>query len=609
MTIVTDDTWIAALEPSGPAPAFRVFSPPQSADRASGAVLTAHTEGPCSIVLSGTLHGTVPAPDVPANDAAIVLRAYLGDPQRWLTRVRGIFAFALWDSRTGVLLAVRDRLGIFPLFYARDAQGRWLVSPSLASLTAQRAVSTRLDPVVIAERLFDQWADGEETEYASIRRVLPGHVLTIDGDRVSRARYWDPAPADLRTRDGADIVDRFEQAFERAVGRAWQPGRTGIFLSGGVDSISVAAVTARLAGAAGSPAPVALSLLYADPEFHEAEIQRSVAITLGLPARQIGLEAAIDGQSATASLLEANVDWPLPTLNIWLPAFVQLAREGRALGCDVILTGGGGDEWLGVSPYLAADLIARLRFISLYRFWEKTRRSYDIGHWGLLQTCGWTFGVKPHLARLRDRAAALAGYDVDRRNVPRRMPAWIAPLPALRAAITERCVGAWRADRAKRAAAHSYYDYEARRTLDHPVVVGEIENKFHVGQRAGVRMLEPYWDAELVELLYTTHPDALGQGGYAKGLVHRLVQRALPDLPVIRQRKIALSMAYQERVRREGRQAWEQMNGVPALAAMGVVDPDKVAATVERLLSGPHSNGAWLVPYLLSVEAWVRAHG
>jgi hypothetical protein len=65
-------------------------------------------------------------------------------------------------------------------------------------------------------------------------------------------------------------------------------------------------------------------------------------------------------------------------------------------------------------------------------------------------------------------------------------------------------------------------------------------------------MLEPYWDAEL---LFTTSPDDLSLGGFAKGLVHRFVRHALPELPVVRQRKIALSTAYgsDARRRRDGR--------------------------------------------------------
>ena len=615
MTIRTDDAWVAALEgTTGPTPAFRILDGPEPRDLAAhcGPRKT-HAESDCSIVLSGVVYRDreVDARNAGAepNDAAVVLRAYLREGDRCLAALRGIFSFVLWDARAATLLAVRDRLGIFPLFYAKDSGAHWLFSPTVAALVAQPAVSRSLDTAVIAERLFDVWVNGEETEYLTIRRVLPGHALTIRRNGHGSCRYWNPPPANLHARDGDEIVDRFEETFDRAVARACQQGRTGIFLSGGIDSISVASVAARLARESHTPPPIALSLLYADPDFHEADTQRAVAVALGLPARQLPLADAIGQQSATESLLDANADWPLPTLNIWQPAFLRLAQEARTLGCEVILTGGGGDEWLGVTPFLAADLIGHLRFVDLVRFGQRTLRSYDIGYLGLLRTYGWTFGLKPHLARIRDRLAPLVGYDVDRWNFARRTPAWLAPEPALRRAIAERCVAAWRADRARRAESPSYYDYEARKSLDHPVVVGEIEHKFHVGQRAGLRMLEPFWDGDLVDLLYAIHPDALSRGGFSKGLVHRVVRRALPDLPLIRQRKIALSMAYQDRVRREGKRAWSKMNGVSALADMGVVDGVELRRTVQRRLANGNNRGLWLIPYILSVEAWVRAHG
>jgi len=610
MTPFTEDTWIAELDH----PRFQVLeSECPGRYRAKDGVLTSYAESSCCVVFSGVLYNRneidlIPPPGGASNDAARVLRAYVHDGDGFISKMRGIYSFLLWDSRSTTLLAARDPLGIFPLFYARPSPRRWLFSPTLGALLAHAAVSTRLDATVLAERLFDHWVEGEETEYEAVRRLLPGHVLTICRQDVRTSRYWNPVPADLRIRHRQGMEDRFGRLFDKAVGRSLAQGKAGIFLSGGVDSISVASVATRLAASSRGELPIALSLLYTDSDANEEPIQRQVATSLGLHARQVPLQEAIGKRTATQALLEANATWPVPMINLWLPAFLALAQEGEELGCQVILTGGGGDEWLGVSPYLAADLIRSLRVMAYYRFCRQILLSYDIGYRNLLRTFGWSYGVKPHLVRLRDRAAAVAHVDVDRRRSGRLVPGWVAPGTSLRETIRERCVIAARRDRARRAAAPTFYDYEARRTLDHPIVVSEIENKFHLGQRAGVRMLEPYWDAELVELLYSTSPDDLSLGGLAKGLIHGLVQRALPELPTIRQRKTALSAFYREQVRREGHEAWATMKGVPALAGLGVVDPAEVERKVQMLLAG-NSNEVWLVPYILSAEAWVRAHG
>ena len=159
MTIRTNDTWVATLEPATrPGAAFRILTPPAPSDPAgSRGTLVTHAESDCSVVLCGVVYGDAcdVAGDGDSNHAAVVLRAYLRDGDRCLASLRGVYSFVLWDARVATLLGVRDRLGIFPLFYTQDSGARWLLSPALDSLAAEPKVSRRLDPTVIAERLFD----------------------------------------------------------------------------------------------------------------------------------------------------------------------------------------------------------------------------------------------------------------------------------------------------------------------------------------------------------------------------------------------------------------------------------------------------------------------
>ena len=195
MKVFTDDTWIAALEESGGHHRqFQVLDARGPEDHgAKRSVLTIHTESSCSIVVSGCVSNRreldlLSTPQGPADDAARILRAYLRDGDRCFSKIRGIFALVLWDPRSDTLLAARDALGILPLFYAQAAH-RWLFSPTLEALLSQTSVSNRLDSTVLAEHLFDQWVNGEETEYEAIRRLLPGHVLTIRRHAVSASSY------------------------------------------------------------------------------------------------------------------------------------------------------------------------------------------------------------------------------------------------------------------------------------------------------------------------------------------------------------------------------------------------------------------------------------
>src|SRR4029453_1027880 len=130
----------------------------------------------------------------------------------------------------------------------------------------------------LADHLCYRWPDPQETFYESVRRVPAGSCVTIACGRVSVARYWNPIPDD-RPMDWLDAseVDQFGDLLNQAVDRCLSTGPAGIFLSGGLDSISVAAVASDRARHLAQPAPVALSLGFPHPECDERLVQTAVA--------------------------------------------------------------------------------------------------------------------------------------------------------------------------------------------------------------------------------------------------------------------------------------------------------------------------------------------
>src|SRR5436309_1759968 len=129
--------------------------------------------------------------------------------------------------------------------------------------------------------LAHRWPAPGETYFAAIRRVPPGHALVVEpgGTRVSR--YWSPvADGDEVDWVTEDELDHFEELLETAVCRFIDLGPAGIYLSGGLDSVSVAAMAADASRRAGQPAPWALSLGFSHEEANEQAIQRGVASDL-----------------------------------------------------------------------------------------------------------------------------------------------------------------------------------------------------------------------------------------------------------------------------------------------------------------------------------------
>jgi asparagine synthase (glutamine-hydrolysing) len=236
----------------------------------------------CSVIFDGVIHnraelsGLLGLPDAAKDDADLILHAYL----RWgidmLRRMKGMFALVVWDGRTQVLLCARDRTGIYPLYYASTSLGP-LFSTSIDALLAHPRVPRELNSVALAERLGHRWSSVEETYFAGVRRVPAGHVLRMSGNDQKASRYWEPHPPGSEAERSAEhFIEEFEQTFDCAVDRCLEFGPAGILLSGGLDSVSVAAVAAGNSRARGLPVPWALSLAFPSPECNEEPVQRAV---------------------------------------------------------------------------------------------------------------------------------------------------------------------------------------------------------------------------------------------------------------------------------------------------------------------------------------------
>jgi asparagine synthetase B (glutamine-hydrolysing) len=518
--------------------------------------------------------------------------------------VRGVFAFAARDRASGRGALGRDPLGTVPMFYAATGTG-WLASPSLESIAA--ASKPDLDRLLLAEMLSDSWSGASDTPLLGVKRVPPATLITIDGASISFARYWDPSlKTGGHTQDAHAIQEKFASLLEQAVVRLARLGRTGIFLSGGVDSISVAAAASKATLEQGLPLPVALALFFRGSAIDEEPVQTFVAQSLRFPLVGLALDEALKSGAAIDELLGMSQEWSMPVANIWMPAYVRLAAAGRAAGCEVILTGGGGDEWLGVSPYLTADFMRRLRFGKLAKLIGNIRRSTEIPSHLIARQYLWTFGVKQLIVGARNLVLPPLGFPLDRRRARKSFPDWLVLNGAFGSDLLARAEDARRSERLARARSASLYEYEMKRSLAHPVVLSELESRFEMGERAGVRVLEPYWDADLVELLYHTPPEVLHRGNMQKGLVRQLLREAIPEMKIPRNNKIHGAKYFQERVRMEARRAWHQFGGARRLDEMGIVDNGKLSRLLETQFADPAAS-LWLVPHVLSIEAWVRA--
>ena len=500
-------------------------------------------------------------------------------------------------------MLARDPMGSHPLFYA-EAGSCVLFAASPGRLLDWPGVSREFNRAAIADHLCGRYPNPHETFFKAVRRVPPGTRALLSQGRLQFDRYWDPAPVDQPVQWlTAEQVSRFDDVFERAVKRCLSHGQAGIFLSGGLDSISVAAVAADCARTSGQSLPLALSLGLSHPECNEQERQVAVARGLGLPQILLGFDEALGYRPLLRQTLELTATGAAPLLNAWQPAYLALARRARLDGVRTILTGQGGDEWLTVTPYYVADLIRRGAVVELAEFLGTLRRSYQINPFQLVRNIVWQCGLRPvgglALHRLFPEAHAAGRL----KRFLAGDPAWLALDPHLRVEHRHRAAQAMGVSDPS----HGFYMRELRTSLDHALPSWAAEELYEQGRQTGLRFLHPFCDPDLVEMLCRTPPRLLNADGRSKGLVRRTLAKRFPALGLERQRKVLFNALFEQLLLREGPALADLAGDFPALSGLGIVDGAALAAFIRQALMqpGPRLHQIWQP---INLEIWVRAY-
>ena len=552
--------------------------------------------------LAGLLTDSAPPA---ANEAELLMRAYRRWGEDLPSRIKGIFLAVIWDAGKDLLLAIRDRLGVYPLFYASEKS--LAISTSIEAIKQSSGFSISLNRPALADHLRGCWPEKGETFYTEIKKVPPGHVLCRRQGTVQIRRYWLPVPSGKPVNWlKEDEVHDFEASLDQAVNRGLDQGPVGIYLSGGLDSVSVAAVAADCSRHRRLPQPLALSLAFPHPDCNEEAVQRRVADQLGLDQVLWSFNEVLGGMDLLTAALTMSPNCSQPLDNPWLPAYIPLAAEARRRGVRTILTGSGGDEWLGVSPFLVADLMQSGNIPELWRFWNTMRRSFNVSPPYLFINTIWDCGLRPILAGVSQQLLSSRAPEFWRqyrlRRIAKRLPPWLAPDRYLQQELHQRA-----ADALSNLTTREFYHDQLMLALEHPLVCRELEETFEIGRRLGVRFLHPYWDADLVELLCRTPPALLSRGGRNKGLVREMIYRRFPRLGFERQKKVFATNFFNSIIKNNYKKNWLELRGPKALAELGVVDAPCLDQAIQRILHTGDRSAAGMIMEVLVLETWVRA--
>jgi asparagine synthase (glutamine-hydrolysing) len=184
---------------------------------------------------------------ITAPDAELILRAYQRWGQKCVDYLIGDFSFAIWDRRQRRLFCVRDHFGVKPFYYAELANCL-VFSNTLNCIRQHPYVTSQLNDLAIADfLLFGHNSEVSTTAFHDIRRLAPAHQLTWSGGKPRTTRYWTlPSNAEIRYQRASDYVDHCNELLDVAVADRLRTDKVAIYLSGGIDSPTLAATACRL---------------------------------------------------------------------------------------------------------------------------------------------------------------------------------------------------------------------------------------------------------------------------------------------------------------------------------------------------------------------------
>jgi asparagine synthase (glutamine-hydrolysing) len=285
------------------------------------------------------------------SDTEVILAAYRVWGESCLTRLRGMFAFALWDAMRKRLLLARDPMGIKPLYYHHSNQA-FIFASEVRTVLETGLVQRKADLTGVLSYLtfgsvYEPW-----TVVEGIRAVPAGHVLTVENGLVSVREYWNPlqaatnqpAPSELRSSERissergsgnghATAACLSEVLRDAVLSHLVSDVPVGVFLSGGIDSGALVAVLGHNGVRTNT-----FSLVFQEHEFNEAQYSREIARRFDSEHHEI----PVSERDTLAVLPEALSAMDQPTID-GINTYV-VSGKTRAAGVRVALTGLGADE-------------------------------------------------------------------------------------------------------------------------------------------------------------------------------------------------------------------------------------------------------------------------
>jgi asparagine synthase (glutamine-hydrolysing) len=545
------------------------------------------------------------------SDSEVLLHLYERDGLAMLSKLNGIFAFAIHDARAqrpegiarGALFIARDHLGVKPLYYAQTARGM-LFGSEIKALLCCRELPRDIDPVALHYMLAYLWTPAPHTMLAAVRKLEPGFALLVQHGKVARKWcHYDVAY------EGVRATASFEQTAQELAGHLQTAVQrqlvsdvpVGAFLSGGLDSSSIVAMMRR---ALPDQRITCFTIDFPEDEATDGSppdlpYARRVARELNVELIEVLMEPAMIRRlpEMVALLDEPQAD-PAP-INAWL-----IAERARDMGVPVLLSGAGGDDlFSGYRRHWA---------LGLERSWSWLPRPLRGSLQALANAAasGSGFGQQRSAVRRLTKMLAYAGEDADRRLVTyfwwstERLRRGLYT-PAFGAQLAQVDTAAPLLESLQRIPAEKD---RLQRLLyletKHFLADHNLNYTDRAGMAVGVEVRVPLLDIDLVQFA-TRIPSAYKQcGSVGKAVFKRAMEPYLPR-DVIYRKKTGFGAPLRRWLRHELHDMVQDTLDASTLRQRGWFDP----RAVQRLMAQDRAgtvDGSYTLFALMCVELWCR---
>lgn len=529
------------------------------------------------------------------SDTEVLLALYLRDGARMLSRLNGIFAFAMWDARSGELFLARDPLGVKPLYFSAGEAG-FAFSSEIKGLIALLDDAGEVDAPAIHRYLTFLWNPGEATPVRGVRKLGPGEAMVVRHGRIARRWRWYDLPASRAPRaviSEIDAIKGTEAALRTAVHRQLLSDvPVGAFLSGGLDSSAIVAMAREHVSGIHCftiESDVAEEGMTADLPY-----ARRVARHLGVPLEVVRIDSST--MAADLEQMIYQLDEPLAdpaALNV-----LYISQLARSRGIKVLLSGAGGDDLF--TGY------RRHRAMSAERLWSWL----PAGVRAAMQRGASRLDQRNPLFRRTAKLLNGAALDGDARLANYFCWADEERLRSLYTPEFRRAVG-------EASAVQPMLDFLADLPPSTPRLerLLALEQRFFLtdhnltytdkmGMAAGVEIRVPFLDLDLVEFAATLPAAVKQRGREGKWVLKKAMERYLPR-DVIYRPKSGFGAPLRRWMRHELRDVLGDRLSAPSLRARGFFDP----AAVHRLIAQNDAgevDASYTLFSLMAIEIWCR---